>query len=54
MKDKHLFKYLWVCASVRLCVCPSRNAFHYKVALYSMNKGKLCEAQPRERGATNA
>ena len=33
---------------VRASVCPSRNAFHYKVALYTKNKSKLCEAQSIE------
>ena len=46
--------YLNICVCVCPSVCPSRNAFHYKVALYIKNKSKLCEAQPRERGALDA
>ena len=39
-----------VCVPVR----PFVHAFHCKVALYTENKSKLCEAQPRERGAFSA
>ena len=30
-------------------MCVQCNAFHFKVALYTKNKGKLCKAKPRER-----